>query len=233
LTDEGHAVVTGERSARQQRGSPSVVAMGGAWRGHGPHYAGVRLPTMGRRFDVRRRDRWSFCALQPAARHRDTARAHDRTHGDREATARQVARVQGCNPSGKASRRAQPMQACGDAPPVVPGATPGTTIFELRRERLFTEVAERPLPSTVCAHEAVRMRVHEHQARIELAEPQLVGQRVSRQGPCICQDPEYVIKRDQPLRHLAFRHLCRIRRRAADRYRKRRKLADCRSRVVP
>ncbi len=109
------------------------------------------------------------------------------------------------------------MHGCGDAPPIVLG-TPGVNAtFEFRRKRLLTKVAERPLASAVCTHEAVRVRVHEHQARIELTEPQLVCQRVGRERSCLCQGPEYVIKRDHPLRHLAFCHLCRIRRRAANR----------------
>jgi hypothetical protein len=109
------------------------------------------------------------------------------------------------------------MQGCGDAPSIVLGTPVVTAIFELGRQRLLTKVAQRPLASAVRGHKAVGVRVHEHQARIEPAEPQLAGERVGREGSCLCQGPEYVIKRDQSLGHLAFCHLSRIRRRAADR----------------
>jgi hypothetical protein len=62
-------------------------------------------------------------------------------------------------------------------------------ISELRREGLAPAVADRPLTATVGAHQAVCVRIHEHEAGIELAESQLAREGISRQGPRCRQGP--------------------------------------------
>jgi hypothetical protein len=45
-------------------------------------------------------------------------------------------------------------------------------IREVHRQRLATLVGDRPIPAAVRAYQAMGVGVHEHQARIELVEPQ-------------------------------------------------------------
>jgi hypothetical protein len=163
LMHDGHGRVMHTRGLDHQGRSPSMVSAGSAAQHHGLCAAGVRVPAMVMRLDMGRRDRRPFGrALQPAARDRDTACAHDRAHGEGQATAYEVAWVQQCRPSRESPGRAQSLQGGGDTPAVVLGGNCAATIFELHRERLAPDVADRPLTSGVRAHKPVRVSVYEH-----------------------------------------------------------------------